>query len=41
MRIKKVINEFKQVDTLYHICTLDALARYIVPNDTLSGSGNI
>lgn len=37
--IKKSINESKQVGTLYHICTLDALARYIVPNDNLSGSG--
>jgi hypothetical protein len=39
MRIKKAINESKQVGILYHICTLDALAKYIAPNDTLSGSG--
>ena len=36
---KKAINESKQIGTLYHICTLDALAKHIVPNDTLSGSG--
>lgn len=39
MLIKKPIIEAKQVGTLYHVCTLDALARYIAPNDTLSGSG--
>ena len=36
---KKAINESKQIGTLYHMCTLDALAKHIVPNDTLSGSG--
>lgn len=39
MLIKKVISESKQVGTLYHVCTLDALSKHIVPNDTLSGSG--
>lgn len=39
MLTKKSINESKQIGTLYHICTLDALAKHIIPNDTLSGSG--
>ena len=33
------INESKQVGMLYHVCSLDALANYIVPRDTLQGSG--
>lgn len=34
-----IITESKQVGTLYHVCTLDAVSRYIAPNDTLSSSG--
>lgn len=35
-----ILNEGKQVGRLYHVCTLDDLAKYIAPTDTLSGSGN-
>lgn len=35
-----ILNEGKQVGKLYHVCTLDDLAKYIVPTDTLSSSGN-
>lgn len=31
--------EAKQVGTLYHICTLSAYLKYILPTDTLSSSG--
>ena len=31
--------EAKQVGTLYHICTLSAYLKYIIPTDTLSSSG--
>ena len=34
-----LVKEAKQVGTLYHICTLDAVADYIAPRDTLSASG--
>ena len=37
---KLLYNEAKQVGILYHICTLDDYLRYILPNDTLSASGN-
>jgi ankyrin repeat protein len=31
--------ESKQVGTLYHVCTLSAYLKYILPTDTLSSSG--
>ena len=31
--------ESKQVGNLYHVTTLEGVANYIAPNDTLSGSG--
>ena len=34
-----VVTEAKQVGTLYHVCTMDAIAKFIAPNDTLSSSG--
>lgn len=37
---KQIINEAKQVGTLYHICSLESLFKYIIKNDVLSGSGN-
>ena len=37
--VKYRVCEAKQVGILYHVCTIDALADYIVPNDKLSGSG--
>ncbi len=36
---KENINESKQVGTLYHICTLDALVKFIIPNNELRASG--
>ena len=36
---KQNINEAKQVGTLYHVCTLDALVNYIIPNNELRASG--
>ena len=36
---KHKVCESNQVGILYHVCTIDALAKYIVPNDILSGSG--
>lgn len=36
---KQMISEAKQVGSLYHVCSLDALANYIAPTDTLKGSG--
>ena len=36
---KQNINEAKQVGTLYHVCTLDALVNYIIPNNELKASG--
>ena len=37
---KLIRNEGKQVGKLYHVCTLDDVASYIAPNDSLSASGN-
>lgn len=34
-----VLTESKQVGKIYHVCTLDAVAGYIAPKDTLSSSG--
>jgi hypothetical protein len=39
-KLLSVKNESKQVGTLYHVCTIDDYLRYILPNDTLSTSGN-
>ena len=36
---KKYRTEAKQVGTLYHVCTLDALVDYIIPENQLSASG--
>jgi hypothetical protein len=36
---KLLLNEAKQVGTLYHVCTLNAFLKYILPTDTLSASG--
>ena len=36
---KQNIHEAKQVGTLYHVCTLDALVNYIIPNNELRASG--
>lgn len=33
------ILEAKQVGTIYHVCTLNAYLKYILPNDTLEASG--
>lgn len=38
--VKRYIKEAKQVGLLYHFCTIDAVATYIAPTDTLSSSGN-
>lgn len=38
-KLEKQICEAKQVGTLYHICTLDAYLKYILPTDTLQSSG--
>lgn len=34
-----LLNEGKQVGTLYHVCTLEAYLKYILPTDSLSASG--
>lgn len=36
---KELVSEAKQVGKLYHVTTLDSLMQYIIPTDTLSGSG--
>ena len=36
---KEITNEAKQVGNLYHVCTLDAYLKYILPTDTLQSSG--
>lgn len=36
---KELVNEAKQVGTLYHVCTLDAFVNYIIPKDELKASG--
>lgn len=36
---KRVLNEAKQVGTLYHVCTLPAYLKHIVPKDQLKSSG--
>ena len=36
---KQNIKEAKQVGTLYHVCTLDALVEFIIPNNELKASG--
>ena len=36
---KSYKTEAKQVGSLYHVTTLDGVANYIAPTDTLSGSG--
>ena len=36
---KALKTEAKQVGTLYHVCTLDAYLKWILPNDTLQASG--
>ena len=36
---KQSVTEAKQVGTLYHVCTLDALVNYIIPNNELRASG--
>jgi len=38
--VKRYIKEAKQVGVLYHVCSLESLFKYIIKNDTLSGSGN-
>jgi ankyrin repeat protein len=35
----KITNEAKQVGDIYHVCTLNAYLKYIMPNDTLQSSG--
>lgn len=35
----KITNEAKQVGDIYHVCTLKAYLKYIMPNDTLQSSG--
>ena len=35
----KNVNEAKQVGNLYHVCTLDALVEFIIPNNELRASG--
>lgn len=35
----KNVNEAKQVGNLYHICTLDALVEFVIPNNELRASG--
>lgn len=37
--IEKLINEEKQVGTIYHVCRLEDWLKWILPNDTLSASG--
>lgn len=37
--LEKHILEAKQVGTLYHICSLEAYLKYVLPNDTLSSRG--
>lgn len=34
-----LLNEGKQVGTIYHICTLDDFLKYVLPKDQLSASG--
>ena len=34
------VREEKQVGDIYHVCTLEAFAKYIVPEDTLHSSGD-
>lgn len=36
---KELVSEAKQVGSLYHVTTLDAVAEYIAPKDVLKGSG--
>ena len=36
---KELVNEAKQVGTLYHVCSLDAFVKYIIPNNELKASG--
>ena len=38
-RAFNLLNEAKQVGTLYHVCTLEAYLKYILPNDELKASG--
>lgn len=38
-KIEKLINEEKQVGTIYHVCRLEDWLKWILPNDTLSASG--
>lgn len=38
-KLEKQIYEAKQVGNLYHVCTLDAYLKYILPTDTLTASG--
>lgn len=39
-RLENLLNESKQVGTLYHVCTLDSYLKHILPNDTLQSSGS-
>lgn len=39
MLVLKRVCESKQVGTLYHVCTIDAVSNFIAPKDTLSSSG--
>ena len=39
LKLKKIVNESKQVGDIYHVCKLEDVVNYIVPNNTLSGSG--
>ena len=39
LKLKKIVNESKQVGDIYHVCTLESVINYIVPTDTLSSSG--
>lgn len=36
---KELVSEAKQVGTLYHVTTVEAVAEYIAPRDILKGSG--
>ena len=35
----KIINESKNIGIIYHVCTLNAMIKHVIPTDSLSGSG--
>ena len=39
LKLERLLFEGKSVGTLYHVCTAEAFAKYIVPTNTLQGSG--